>query len=400
VFFQIEVHSKNNFRFINIRLWENFMKKIAIITELSLNSVNYGNYIQAFALNYYLKNCYRDYHVETILLKKGTGRKITSWMFYFKRIQKKIEILLQNKHDPATYKRFERFNEFAKKYIILSKKVYTYDELTKSEFDYYVVGSDIVWFQSRGFFNKTKFLAFTPKKCNARKIAYAASFGENFLPKENVRLIKEFLNDFNMISVRESSGIDLLNNIGIKNIKHVCDPTLLLSVEEWDFVASDVSKINKYKNKEYAFIYILGNNKREKRIKEICNQNGIEPVFVACNNTYSNEILQKNGFDNCSPQEWVWLIKNAKYIFTDSFHGLIFSTIYKKPFLIVKRENTRDLNIRMLDYLEKIDELEKLVDIDMISDLKSFTWNYEIIEKKMDNFIEMSKRYINDALRL
>ena len=63
-----------------------------------------------------------------------------------------------------------------KKYINVSHANYTYKELKTSDYDYYIVGSDIVWIQSKGFINKAKFIAFNPNKKDAKKIAYAASF--------------------------------------------------------------------------------------------------------------------------------------------------------------------------------------------------------------------------------
>ena len=391
-------------------------KKIAIITELTLNNLNYGNKIQAFALNYYLRKNYPDFHVETLLLREKTGREITSWLqnlnrtkkrisdiFSISYIKRKIARISSNKNkvknDVSVGKRLKRFNEFVRKYISISNKEYSYIDLSESLFDFYVVGSDVVWYQESGFVYKTKFLGFAPKKPNAIKIAYAASFGENVIPKENVKSIKRFLSDFKMISVRESKSVKLLDGIGVSSAKHVCDPALLLTAEDWDVVSEDVENIEKYEKKKYALIYILGNDKKDNAIKELCEKNGVEPVFIPFGNTYSKTILRDYGIDNCSPQEWVWLIKHATYVFTDSFHGLVFSTIYQKPFFVVKRDGERDLNIRMTDYLDTIGEQDKLIDIEEISLLNTFKWDYERIGKRLEPFIKASKEYIKEALK-
>ncbi len=391
-------------------------KKIAIITELTLNNLNYGNRIQAFALNYYLKKNYPDYYVETLLFRKKTGREITSWLHNLNRTKKRISDIFsvsyikrkiarisgnndKGNKDDSVVKRLKRFNEFIRKYISVSNKEYSFIDLSESLFDFYVVGSDIVWCQERGVVYKTKFLGFAPKNPNAKKIAYAASFGENIIPKENVKSIKRFLSDFKMISVRESKSVKLLDDIGVSGAKHVCDPALLLTAEDWDVVSEDVENIEKYEKKKYALIYILGNDKKDSAIKELCEKNGIEPVFIPFGNTYSKTILRDYGIDNCSPQEWVWLIKHATYVFTDSFHGLVFSTIYQKPFFVVKRDGERDLNIRMTDYLDTIGEQDKLIDIEEISLLNTFKWDYEKIGKRMEPFIKASKEYIKEALK-
>lgn len=393
-------------------------KKIAIITELSLNNLNYGNRIQAFALNYYLKKNYPGFNVETLLLREKTGREVTSWLHNIKRtgkrisdifsidyIKRKIARISGNKDkkdkgnkDFSAVKRLKRFNEFVRKNISVSNSVYSYTDLSESLFDFYFVGSDIVWYQESGFVYKTKFLGFAPKNPNAKKIAYAASFGENIIPKENVKSIKKFLSDFKMLSVRESKSVKLLDSIGVSGAKHVCDPALLLTAEDWNVVSEDVENIEKYKKKKYALIYILGNDKKENTIKELCEKNGIEPVFIPSGKTYSDTILRDYGIDDCSPQEWVWLIKHATYVFTDSFHGLVFSTIYQKPFFVVKRDGERDLNIRMTDYLDTIGEQDKLVSIEEIGLFNTYNWDYEKIGKRLEPFIKISKEYIKEAL--
>ena len=121
-----------------------------------------------------------------------------------------------------------------------------------------------------------------------------------------------------------------MNRNGIDDVSHVCDPTLLLSSEDWNEITKDVKRIDKYIGKKYALIYIIGFDKHEKEIKEICKKMDIMPVFVSCEKLNLNNSLEVNYFDDCSPQEWIWMIKYAEFVITDSFHGLIFSTIFKK----------------------------------------------------------------------
>jgi len=374
------------------------MKKIAIITELSLKSTNYGNNIQAYALNKFLRLKYPDYTVETILLKKGTGRKITSFIFYVKRIVRKVVLLTRKKKDETINLKKKSFNDFVAKYIITSHNDYTFKELKSSNYDFYIVGSDIVWIQSRGFVNKSKFLAFTPKLRNAKKIAYAASFGENNIPPENEKSIKKYLSKFNALSVREYESIKFLNKHGISGVQHVCDPVLLLTRDEWDTVSEDVNNISAYEKNKFAFVYIIGPNKHENEINNICKQFGIQPIFVSCTKQTFNEIGEFKCFDNCSPQEWIWMIKHSEFVFTDSFHGLVFSTIFQKRFFVINRRNNKNLNIRMSDYLCKIEETDKLVDITHIGSLSNYSWDYNKIKKNMDAFIKVSQDFLLNSL--
>ena len=374
------------------------MKKIAIITELSLNSTNYGNNIQAYALNKYLRLRFPDYRVETILIKKGTGREITSLLYYGKRIVKKIILMTKKKKDETINVKKKLFNEFVGKYIETSHNNLTYDELEKSSFDYFIVGSDIVWMQSRGFINKAKFLAFKPQNNGAKKIAYAASFGENYIPSENEKGIIRYLRCFDAISVREFESIDFLKKYGITNTKHVCDPTLLLSREHWDELSEDTNNIYKYQDKRFAFVYIIGPDKHEVEISRICQKIGIIPVFVSCEKQQFDEADYYECFDNCSPQEWIWMIKHSEFVFTDSFHGLVFSTIFQKKFFVINRRNNKNLNVRMNDYLLKIGESNKLVDISQVESLDNYVWDYKKIEDSMNEFIRYSKDYLESSI--
>ena len=79
--------------------------------------------------------------------------------------------------------------------------------------------------------------------------------------------------------------------------------------------------------------------------------------------------------DECSPEEWIFLINNAEYIFTDSFHGIIFSTIFEKKFIALKREYTEDINNRLIDYLDTIDEKDKYMLVPSYDKLKKMNWN-------------------------
>ena len=361
------------------------MKKIAIITELSLNSVNYGNYMQAYALNKYLRNIYPDSIIETIEVDRKAGRKITSYFSYLSRIIDKTKKILKNGNAKDIAGRKKCFRKFASICIKMSTKQYTFSDIQSSDYDYYIVGSDIVWIQSKGFINKVKFLAFEPVLRHAKKIAYAASFGENYIPKENMELINKYLMDFNSISVREISSIELLSKIGIHNVANVCDPTLLL-----EFIRN---------SEEYVFAYVLGNQVNQiEKIRQKCAINKIELLYIPCTDGKYIDNEKDNPLLNCSPQEWIWLIQNAKYVITDSFHGLMFSVIFNRNFFVIKRVSNRNINIRLYDFLNKIGATEKNMLLDEIDIFCQYSWNYSLYNERICKYIIQSKNFLINAI--
>jgi len=296
--------------------------KIGIITELINNSLNYGNVLQAFALNEYL-NSFDNILAETLIVNHIKYKKNTSYSPII--IYNKIYRLLKNKlktnveKDYNFNERIELFNNFSSK--IKKKYINSIEEIIAADYDCIIVGSDIVWIQDKGVINRLKFLDFKIKK----KVSYAASFGTNFIPNENIKYIKKYLNDFSAISLRENNSVKMLNEIGIKNVKHVCDPTILIKKEEWQ---KKEKKPLVNIDKKYIFVYLLGKNKETRElIKNTAKTENLIIISVPHANGHYSDV-DNNFADinicNCSPENWLYLIDNAEYIFTDSFHGAVF----------------------------------------------------------------------------
>ena len=379
------------------------MKKVGIISELNMDNVNYGNKLQAFALNNYLNNTFKC-EAESIIIdnkldaKKSTLKGLHKYANKAKKIPKKVkEVFINitkrfNKKKYNFNKRLEACNTFIKNNIRLCKNLINLENITKTDYDVFITGSDVVWAQVNGGVNRIKFLNFKTKK-NFEKIAYAPSFGNDWIPKENTDTIKDFLSSFNAISVREKSSTEMLKNIGINNVKHVCDPTLLLSKKEWENIEQKINIKEKY-----IFVYLLGKNKEQReKIKELAKNLNLIIVDIPHANGEFNKVdegFSNYSIDNCSPEEWIWLIHNAEYIITDSFHGVVFSTIFNKKFFVLKRYYTENINNRMLDYLNTIDECDKMIDITNCKSINDFEWNYTKIDSKLEEFVTNSKQYL------
>lgn len=382
--------------------------KIGIINMYSRNAVNYGNILQAYALNHYLRDKYPNADIETILWKNEIScLRITSYTGAVKKkIRKKISGYRQPMiHEKAKELRQELakvFTSFADSNIALSDKTYNFYDLKHSDYDILIVGSDIVWRQSHNIINRVTFLDFT-NAVKSKKIAYAASFGCNYIPKENKRYIKKYLSSFSAVSVREAQSVDLLHQIGFDRAKHVLDPTLLLSESDWSGIEKKPKQIESVggENCRYAFVYLLEDSWESwEQINVFCKRNGLVSVFVPfIYLSYDGSITAADlRLENCSPEEWLWLLHHAECVITDSFHGAVLSTVFKKKFFVISRINTTELNFRMQDYLQLIGQQDKMVDISTVGSITDYQWDYDKIDKILYAKKEESISFINQSI--
>lgn len=310
--------------------------KIGIITIF--DSENMGNRLQNYALQQVLKRYATQ--VVTIMNKPKPG----SLQEQLKRKSPLAESIIANRLIGKTRKaQLLRFN---KKYILTTKTMYWNNPskaVIKSQdcCDYYCAGSDQVWNPLIGR-SSFDYLGFAPSE---QTFSYAASFGIDEIPEEHRAAVSEGLQHIKHISVREDAGRKIVEELtGRTDAQVVVDPTMLLTVQEWDQVISnprgDVPQ-------NYVLTYFLGavSEDRKAAIQARAKALGCELI----------ELMDRNSpFYAVGPDEFVWLIKHAKYICTDSFHGSVFSFLYGRPFAIFAREGKgSDMGSRMKTFMAK-----------------------------------------------
>lgn len=212
--------------------------KIGIISLFNMKNVNYGNRLQAMALSNYLKKYFPDAEVDSICFNDWGEQKVTNVFFWSRLKLKHLLMRLRKRNDDVVNvtKRLDKFNTFSNKFMtIIDSSENLRSIVATKNYDYLIVGSDIVWGQERGYVNKSLFLDFKLHN-NVKRVAYAASFGAKNIPNENKDYISNVLTDFSGISVRESSAVGLLSSIGVEDVYHVADPTLLITKQEWEQV--------------------------------------------------------------------------------------------------------------------------------------------------------------------
>lgn len=326
---------------------------------------NYGAVLQAFALKKHIQKLGYEvkiinYHHETI--PDGFPRE-------------------------GNERRWDKFNVFIKDLIDNEEKVYTKEEdLEKLDIDFWICGSDQIWNTeiTRGF-NKGFFLDF---ETNGKKISYAVSMGIPNLPEEQEEQFKASLEQIDEISVREESLKQYVEKFIDKKVETTVDPTLLLDESDYNDLLLD----NNYG--EYILIYALGPDERLTAIaNRIASKKGVKIIEL-------NDKRKENYFceqvSEAGPQEFLTLIKNAKAIVTNSFHGTIFSIIFKKEFYTITRLNR---NSRMETILGIVDMKDRL--IDKIEDLdKIKEQDFEEAYIRLNNEKQKSKDFLKSALKI
>lgn len=227
------------------------------------------------------------------------------------------------------YHRARLFKQFNHTFFHLApyelKKNRPFPGGVKDQYDYFIIGSDQVWnpLWLEGFEDKY-FGTFAPR---SKRIVYAGSFGVPEIPQELHSEYREGLNGIPSISVREQRGAEIVRELTGRDVPVVVDPTLLLSKEEWCSIEKkpvwDVPK-------QYIFNYFLGEMPRKMRedMENQAKREGI-PIISAYD-------LDDPRCGYIGPCEFIYLMRHCKLMYTDSFHGTVFSIIMNKPFYVSK----------------------------------------------------------------
>ena len=324
------------------------MNRIAIITWLTYR--NYGTLLQAYALQYYLKNKGYNNAIlndKTIIpkpsKKKALIRRIALFIIRKRKIFNKIKL----KNDAL-------FEQFKRRYIQVD---YNVEDLLGIEqrYDTFICGSDQIW---NPFFLKYKhysayWLDFGDDK--VKRIAYAASYGTDECPPSLQGKLMRQLARFDAISVREESGIAISAEAG-RQAAHVLDPTLLLSMDDYFTLTANVPA----RKSPYIYIYSINiANKEDIRWSEFCTfatEQHFSPIVTPASGYLpGRELFEDVEYCYATIPQWISLIQHSKLVVTTSFHGVVFSILLHKHFVYFPLSGTNSKgNSRVLNLLSKV----------------------------------------------
>ena len=385
------------------------MKKVGIVSCYFKN--NYGSLLQAYATQQFLNS--NNIPNVTVKIEHNKDLEKNKKKFYISQLTNFN--FIKTKFGMVKLKFYKNINSKLKKNIAIRNKKFAefrdlfsfsqscsdYKELgsmADEEFSNVVVGSDQLWLPVN-VVSDYYTLNWVSDKVN--KISYATSFGVSKIPTKYIELYDKFLKRIKYLSVREARGKNLIKEITGQDAQLVCDPTLLLTKEDWDEIATKKRIIKE----KYILCYFLGNNieylKFAKRLK---NETGFK--IVSLNHVdefvkYSERISDYAPYD-VGPKEWINLIKNAEYVCTDSFHCTVFSIIFNKEFFCFKRHNNKNLNSTN----SRLDSLLNTLEInnrslrgnENVAEIIKLKINYNKVNKNVSSFKQRSQKWFLDSI--
>ncbi len=349
------------------------MKKVglAIVTY----GTNYGTYLQAFATQYFINKLGHEtevINIDSVQKEVSTARKkyFISRLFSYSELKSYSHVIIGIVREKTnkSYKSFmsrrkKKMEEFKNEKFVFSPKCDSFAGLSaycSENFDSVVVGSDQLW-RPANIAGDFYTLNFVPDDVN--KIAYATSFGLKEIRNNQKEVATNFLSRINHLSVRESSGAEIVSNLTERKIPVVLDPTLLLTKDEWaDFAVSDLEVPERY-----ILCYFLGNNKTHRDFaKRLAVKTGCKIValvhiagFISLDKSFGD--LQPADVGPC---DFLKLMKNAQYVCTDSFHGCVFATQFERQLFAFRRFSNKDkmsTNDRISTLLKMLDMEDRLI---------------------------------------
>lgn len=368
------------------------MFKIGILTFHYSN--NYGGVLQALSLQKSIESMEYDVEIINYIPSSYEPTKIKNNLGLSKNIfknrlkdmniiyiSKKISIMKKNS-DRIT----DKFNIFRKKEMKLSKQVDENSLITiLNDYDAIVVGSDQVWNPSQR--KRMEYFLNFGDSFQGKKISYAADSTIKEINSDDMDRLKKALNDFSFISVRNEHTFDFVKSIIKKETTIVADPTII-----YNFGYDNIDIGTK---KDYILTYILGKEikgthaKALEKVKKIYGDLPVYSIKIPTMNFELSSYADKVFYD-LDPIEWLSMFRNAKFIYTDSFHGVLFSLKYHKPFLAYHTEKMRATRFIDLGKRYEVDRyiVQNVAEID-----KKDSLGIKPDFKTIDNILEKQKHY-------
>lgn len=364
--------------------------KVGILTFH--HTSNYGAVLQAFALCQFIQS--QGHEAEIIDYQPKAANA-----FYWKamRFITRSGPLRSPKFDQMSFLRYwkyRKFQSFFRQNLTLSKAHFVSREaLAHSQHDYDLVvcGSDQIWSLDTPFrgFDPSFFLDFIQPDSSCRKASYAASCGSTSSFGDKEKEISQLINRIDAIAVRDSNTGQMVRQTCNREATLVLDPTFLGHYETI-VVFPKVSR-------KYLLLYQHGalSKAEENTVRKVASDRSLEIVSVG-----KNSPLAQHNFVTADPGEWLGLFSQASHIFTNTFHGTIFSLIFRRNFTVFARASKQN---KIQDLLGRFSLLHHIVtynqnegqaedfsrDIPFLSEK-----DYAAIWKKIEYEINVSKGFL------
>lgn len=330
-------------------------------------NMNFGALLTAFALLYFLSNA-------------NNGKYVVQNLKFKTNLVKDESIKLQQEN-PNFFKNGinPHFEQFRNKYMSATNERMHMRGLPyfNSQFTHFIVGLDQMFNGDliSEFF--ASLLQFVQNDKNI--ISCAASFGGYELNDNELRkMYASSLKRFDLLSLREKSGVEQCKSLGIHNVKHFIDPVFYIDKNVYKNIAD--TSINK---KKYNTVcYSVGDNFWNGIIEYIQNGKG----------KHNKELHDIYRIDyHISVEDWLYAIMNCNLFITNSFHGVCFALIFEKNFISINGQESSDRVISLLEDLNinghKFYSI-KDIDFDLINQNPI---DYTVVNNKLSQMAQYAK---------
>ena len=371
------------------------MLKTVIVTFI--NSYNYGAFLQAKATEEVfsqigLKVCFLNYCNK----EEENQRKLIafssrySFAYNLKRIAFKLWYGYLHGDIINGKKNFQKMIDELPK----TEKYNCIEDIEKADrIDILVCGSDQIW---------------NPEICNNTidpvyfggfnnvgvRISFASSFG-SYLPSGHERdIMAKFFRKFNAISVREKFGRDIIKSMGLEtDIEIVLDPTLCLSAQTWENLVKAHGKHFEIEE-DYAVLYFVNSKINcQSLINYIKKKLKLKTIWIKNNNL--KRLAVDKIVTNATPYDFVNLIRNAKFVLTDSFHGTAFSIIFNVDFISILNKKNPERVLYLCKELGIVDRIAG--ENDQICKLEKI--DFSIANEKLKHLRKHSLEWLKRAVK-
>ena len=305
---------------------------------------------------------------------------------------------LQLRFDPEAFSRpylssQKAIAEFAAQTLIVRKDV-SLDKLRllNEDYDAFLCGSDQIWMLRPADFNPYYFLDFVRKP----KLSYAPSLGTDRVPPERGAELRTLLSDFQGLSVREKCSAEQLSALLGREVRWVCDPTLLHNPDFWRSFAEPVKPLRRpcllcyfLESRDWYFDYAEALAKKL-RLRLLLLPSRRDHLSRPWTDTSA-----------VGPREFVARFRDAAYVLTDSYHGSIFALQFEKDFQYLLRFRSDDpesQNARVFSLFDRLGLRNRIVAEDSEERPADQVSDYEGIRRELSRFREDSIQYLQSNL--
>lgn len=371
------------------------------IFSINLHSfyLNYGAALHSFAFQKYLESKgvssvivdYKSKHI-------GDFRLDFPALSFIKK-RAKLKTIIHALFATPSYKRkFKAFNKFYTencKMLENNGKSFCYEDFNSGKemhFDFPVAicESDVIWSpKTSNGFDRVFFFDY-PCFDEKTKIAYAPSISNTKLSKAEEKEFCRLLENFDLLSCRENQTAEYVSKLTGRKCPHVLDPVLLL---DDDFYKPYMER---QRIKNYLLCYNVMQNDYEMLSfgKKVAKEKGLK--FVELSDFVRNKITHKV-LSGRSIGEFLWLLKNADYIITNSFHGMCFAILFKKNFLIFERDGV-DLKVKSVLEVLGLENFFVKKDLEFSEEILKNKIDYQEVEKNLQKQREISFNFIDEII--